>query len=98
MKTTKSLLIFAVVLSMTAGAQAKPKIKILATGGTIAGAQTAATEGPPPGVRPGILDRPTRPPLHTDRLVGLPTPRTGRDARALRRCSPRADPGEDGGR
>lgn len=31
-------------LGLTAAAQAKPKIKILATGGTIAGAQTGSSE------------------------------------------------------
>jgi L-asparaginase len=46
MKPTKSVLILAVMtsLALASPAQAKPKIKILATGGTIAGAQTSSTE------------------------------------------------------
>ncbi len=46
MKTTKYLfcLVLAAVLTLSVSAQAKPKIKILATGGTIAGAQTSSTE------------------------------------------------------
>ena len=46
MKTTRYLicLITAMALMFSTAAQAKPKIKILATGGTIAGAQTSSTE------------------------------------------------------
>ncbi len=44
MKTLKMFLILVVALAMTSLAQAKPKIKILATGGTIAGAQSSSSE------------------------------------------------------
>ncbi len=46
MKTTRYLFCLATVMALilTSTAQAKPKIKILATGGTIAGAQTSSTE------------------------------------------------------
>ena len=44
MKTIKFLLILALAMAMTSLAEAKPKIKILATGGTIAGAQASSTE------------------------------------------------------
>jgi L-asparaginase len=44
MKLNKTLLIFALALTMASSAPAKAKIKILATGGTIAGAQTAKSE------------------------------------------------------
>ncbi len=44
MKAFKTLLILVVTLGLTSWAQAKPKIKILATGGTIAGAQTSSVE------------------------------------------------------
>jgi L-asparaginase len=44
MKSIKILLVFALALTMASSALAKARIKILATGGTIAGAQTAKTE------------------------------------------------------
>jgi L-asparaginase len=44
MKTMKLLTALAAALAITAVAQAKPQIKILATGGTIAGAQTSTAE------------------------------------------------------
>jgi len=44
MKTVALLLILAVTLALTLPAQAKPRIKILATGGTIAGAQASSSE------------------------------------------------------
>jgi L-asparaginase len=46
MKTIKYLfcLVMAAALALTASAQSKPKIKLLATGGTIAGAQTSSSE------------------------------------------------------
>src|SRR3954466_747190 len=44
MKLNKTLLIFGLALTMASSALAKARIKILATGGTIAGAQTAKTE------------------------------------------------------
>ena len=46
MRTTKQLFCLVAVMALTlaTAAQAKPKIKILATGGTIAGAQTSAKE------------------------------------------------------
>ena len=46
MKTNRHLFCFvtAIVLALFTGAQAKPKIKILATGGTIAGAQATSSE------------------------------------------------------
>ena len=45
MKTVALLLILAVTLALTLpAAQAKPRIKILATGGTIAGAQASSSE------------------------------------------------------
>src|SRR3954465_8711965 len=46
MKTTRYLFCLVTVsaLTLSSAAQAKPKVKILATGGTIAGAQTSTTE------------------------------------------------------
>src|SRR3954454_22641981 len=44
MKTIKLISLFAVVTLMSSVAQGKPKIKILATGGTIAGAQSSSAE------------------------------------------------------
>ena len=44
MKTVKILIVLAVAMTLSSLAQAKPKIKILATGGTIAGAQSSATD------------------------------------------------------
>ena len=44
MKTIKTLLILAVAMAITSLAEANPKIKVLATGGTIAGAQASASE------------------------------------------------------
>jgi L-asparaginase len=44
MKTIKLLLTLALAMALTSLAEAKPKVKILATGGTIAGAQTSSTE------------------------------------------------------
>src|SRR5436190_8077197 len=44
MKIIKILTVLAAMLALTSLAQAKPKIKILATGGTIAGAQTSSAE------------------------------------------------------
>jgi L-asparaginase len=44
MKSIKILLVFALALATASSALAKAKVKILATGGTIAGAQTAKTE------------------------------------------------------
>src|SRR3954465_13665857 len=44
MKTIKLISLFAVVTLMSSLAQAKPKVKILATGGTIAGAQASSAE------------------------------------------------------
>jgi L-asparaginase len=44
MKTIKFITLVATVIAMTSLAQAKPKIKILATGGTIAGAQASSSE------------------------------------------------------
>src|SRR6185436_8873179 len=44
MKTTKRLIVLALALALPSLVQAQPKIKILATGGTIAGAQTTSAE------------------------------------------------------
>src|ERR1043165_8765649 len=44
MKIIKILGVLAAMLALTSPAQAKPKIKILATGGTIAGAQASSSE------------------------------------------------------
>ena len=44
MKTIRTLLALTMAWAMTSWAQAKPKISILATGGTIAGAQTSTSE------------------------------------------------------
>src|SRR3954469_2591357 len=44
MKPIKLISLFAVVTLMSSVAQAKPKVKILATGGTIAGAQASSAE------------------------------------------------------
>src|SRR4029077_5303827 len=45
MKSYKHLYLAAVIaLTLSTGAQAKPKIKVLATGGTIAGAQASSSE------------------------------------------------------
>src|SRR5436190_23323747 len=44
MKISKHLIILAAALVTTSLVEAKPKIKILATGGTIAGAQTSSAE------------------------------------------------------
>jgi L-asparaginase len=44
MQTTRSLLILLLVLAFAPGSQALPKIKVLATGGTIAGAQATQAD------------------------------------------------------
>lgn len=44
MKTLKCLILLALALAITSLAEAKPKIRILATGGTIAGAQSSSAE------------------------------------------------------
>src|SRR5689334_17940394 len=44
MKRTKMLLLLAAVMAVASLAEAKPKIKILATGGTIAGAQASQAD------------------------------------------------------
>jgi L-asparaginase len=44
MKSIKFLTVLALTMALATLAQAKPKVKILATGGTIAGAQTSSTE------------------------------------------------------
>jgi len=44
MKRTKTLLFLAAVMAITSAVEAKPKIKILATGGTIAGAQASQAD------------------------------------------------------
>src|SRR5262245_31608683 len=44
MQAIKTLITLAALTAMVAAAQAKPKIKILATGGTIAGAQSSSAE------------------------------------------------------
>src|SRR4029077_14218851 len=46
MKTYKQViyLVAIIALTLSTAAQAKPKIKVLATGGTIAGAQTSSSE------------------------------------------------------
>jgi L-asparaginase len=44
MKTIKTLAILAVAMAICSLAEAKPKVKILATGGTIAGAQASSSE------------------------------------------------------
>src|SRR6185436_12334043 len=44
MKTTKRLIVLALALALPSLVQAQPKIKVLATGGTIAGAQTSSSE------------------------------------------------------
>src|SRR4051812_19443480 len=44
MKNIKTLIVLVVAIATTPLAQAKPKIRILATGGTIAGAQASSSE------------------------------------------------------
>lgn len=44
MKTFKALAVAGLFFAVTFGAEALPKVKVLATGGTIAGAQTSTTE------------------------------------------------------
>ena len=44
MKTSRFIVVLATALTLTSFAQAKPKVKILATGETIAGAQTSSSE------------------------------------------------------
>src|SRR6185369_4877451 len=44
MKTIRALMIVAMTFAMASSAYALPKVKVLATGGTIAGAQTSTAE------------------------------------------------------